>query len=583
MKFIEIYRNDEKKFSVCSIEESNNLFALKIDNMIENGTAYFYITPKEANLHKENEESREKLSQLATRLKINIPANRFIYAKTEKKVTPMTAPMNNDDEYIEYRKKHIFTNEDMTNGIITPEKMDGAVLQKMTVNNISAAIIALNGLPEEIRSTPSHKGKINTLVPLLYVKIKTSECIYVAFDNNGDFYINSENQLYFFSKSEFAYGAKEHFRGDGIEFEIERVESKDFHDLFKKLENVKDKKIVLDIGFNPLVISPSDFILPDIPTDKESYSELNIDDIINYQKKAKSVLPVTKDSKKVYDFVSIQLAKKLSENTIYVIYDKSIDEKFPYIDANGFAWVFSSEEYAKDALEHYKEKLSLSVKEIEKKHIPTYMLYLREQGIEMFRLNNGHNMTEISRECFLPGITDLRKISLRYSPQLVYNAVRFLQANNHADESSKLISKMTMPIMCKFVSDCVYLVPVALKNGAKEKTVYYNEMYESYIKKRINTGAFNLEKASEEYEFRFLKRSGSEKLFIPLFTGLSQLSSVYRENDFSLYAVTFEEVEKLVNDEKNAVIDCNGINIILSRKSIEEIKNVSSIVVEKKQ
>ena len=171
MKFIEIYRNKENTFSVCSIEESNNLFALKIDNMIEKGTAYFYITPKEANLWKENEESREKLSQLASRLKINIPSNRFIYAKTEKKIIPMTAPMNNDDEYTVFMKKHIFTKEDMKEGIIMPEKINGAILKKMDINTVSASIIALNSLSEEIRNTPSHKGKINTLISFLYVKM----------------------------------------------------------------------------------------------------------------------------------------------------------------------------------------------------------------------------------------------------------------------------------------------------------------------------------------------------------------------------------------------------------------------------
>ena len=57
---------------------------------------------------------------------------------------------------------------------------------------------------------------------------------------------------------------------------------------------------------------------------------------------------------------------------------------------------------------------------------------------------------------------------------------------------------------------------------------------------------------------------------------------MYQNNDFSLLAVTFDEIEKLVDNEKNAVIDCNGINLILSEKSIEEIKKVSSIVKEKK-
>ena len=103
----------------------------------------------------------------------------------------MDSPMNNDEEYIRYMEQNIFTQSDMINKIIKSEKLDNSILKKMDVSDIASAIIIINGLPDETKNTKENKAKIKALISILYVKIKLSPYIYVAFDNNGDFYVNN--------------------------------------------------------------------------------------------------------------------------------------------------------------------------------------------------------------------------------------------------------------------------------------------------------------------------------------------------------------------------------------------------------
>ena len=119
----------------------------------------------------------------------------------------------------------------------------------------------------------------------------------------------------------------------------------------------------------------------------------------------------------------------VSYTHLYIAYDKNT--KYPYLDFQGRAWIFSEKEFADKAEEYFnKEETFLQMKELINLNVMNEFGKLHYLGIEKVIIDNGQYNIEINRNDILPppdySNIPARKIPVM-NPKLQFAMIYFFQ------------------------------------------------------------------------------------------------------------------------------------------------------------
>ena len=105
--------------------------------------------------------------------------------------------------------------------------------------------------------------KIQLFRSVLIDKIKASEELFIAYDQNTDYpYIDGEDRIWMFSKEDFALSAKDYFLQQLVMLEIKKINPEEVMMTFAHLHRLGIKNIVVDNGEYTTQVNRDDVLPP---------------------------------------------------------------------------------------------------------------------------------------------------------------------------------------------------------------------------------------------------------------------------------------------------------------------------------
>lgn len=267
-------------------------------------------------------------------------------------------------------------------------------------------------------------------------------------------------------------------------------------------------------------------------------------------------------NKKIKIFMNLLIDKIKESNELYIAYDKSTN--YPYIDSFGKAWLFSKEEFAKNAEDYFiKQLIMLDMKKITSEEIMNVFYNCHLLGIEKLTVDNGEYYADINRDDILPppDLSDVPEINIPVTNPKLQNAmVRFFQklySKNYKGKERDL-QKLEYKMFDEVI-DAKYLLPMQLKGVEIEDQKKEGEV-------NLNKGAI--------MEFAALADNNNEE-WVAAFTDWVEFEKAYDKNIWKGNIVTYDDLLSISKEMKGIVINYRGIPLRLSnqnKKIIEEYR-----------
>ena len=268
-------------------------------------------------------------------------------------------------------------------------------------------------------------------------------------------------------------------------------------------------------------------------------------------------------NKKIKIFMGILIDKIKESNELYIAYDKNTN--YPYIDSFGKTWLFSKEEFAKNAEDYFmKQLIMLDMKKITSEEIMNVFYNCHLLGIEKLTVDNGQYYVDINRDDILPppDLSDVPEINIPVTNPKLQNAmVRFFQrlySKNNYEGKERDLEKLEDKMLNEVI-DAKYLLPMQLKGVDKE-----DQKKEGKVK--LNKGAI--------MEFAALADNNNEE-WTAAFTDWVEFEKAYDKNIWKGNIVTYDDLLSISKEMKGIVINYRGIPLRLSdqnKKIIEEYR-----------
>lgn len=268
-------------------------------------------------------------------------------------------------------------------------------------------------------------------------------------------------------------------------------------------------------------------------------------------------------NKKIKIFMGVLIDKIKESNELYIAYDKNTN--YPYIDSFGKTWLFSKEEFAKNAEDYFiKQLIMLDMKKITSEEIMNVFYNCHLLGIEKLTVDNGQYYVDINRDDILPppDLSDVPEINIPVTNPKLQNAmVRFFQrlySKNNYEGKERDLEKLEDKMLNEVI-DAKYLLPMQLKGVDKE-----DQKKEGKLK--LNKGAI--------MEFAALADNNNEE-WAAAFTDWVEFEKAYDKNIWKGNIVTYDDLLSISKEMKGIVINYRGIPLRLSdqnKKIIEEYR-----------
>ncbi|MDY3207215.1 enhanced serine sensitivity protein SseB [Clostridium baratii] len=268
-------------------------------------------------------------------------------------------------------------------------------------------------------------------------------------------------------------------------------------------------------------------------------------------------------NKKIKIFMDLLIDKIKESNELYIAYDKSTN--YPYIDSFGKAWLFSKEEFAKNAEDYFsKQLIMLDMKKITSEEIMNVFYNCHLLGIEKLTVDNGQYYVDINRDDILPppDLSDVPEINIPVTNPKLQNAmVRFFQrlySKNNYEGKERDLQKLEDKMLDEVI-DAKYLLPMQLKGVDAEEQKKEGEV-------KLNKGAI--------MEFAALADNNNEE-WAAAFTDWVEFEKAYDKNIWKGNIVTYDDLLFISKEMKGIVINYRGIPLRLSdknKKIIEEYR-----------
>lgn len=257
----------------------------------------------------------------------------------------------------------------------------------------------------------------------------------------------------------------------------------------------------------------------------------------------------------------IKLAKEL-----YIAYDRNT--RYPYLDFQGRAWIFSEKEFADKAEEHFnKEEISLKIKKLIDINVINEFGKLYYLGVKKVLIDNGQYNIEINRDDILPP-PDYSNVPARKIPVMnqklqfaMMNFFQYAYSGKNYKNKSEVISSLEAN-MLEEVLKAKFLLPIKLEND--------NISIDS-------NGANVLEKGSK-VNFAVVKDK-SGLIWLPAFTDWYEFDKAFDKSKLKSSVCSFDDILTISKNLSGVVINCNG----LALKIDENNRKVIMEFVEKKK
>lgn len=258
------------------------------------------------------------------------------------------------------------------------------------------------------------------------------------------------------------------------------------------------------------------------------------------------------------------IAKKLLEaDKLYITYD--LTTRMPFI-TQGCVEIYSEEEFAKEAVIHYKTQyrnLSVAPFDKSKKQFPEgmnvfdFLFYL---GMEHLLVDNGRYKTVVDRNAVLP-LDNMKNPEKSLdkpiiNPELRYHIIDFLQEAKWPVSYDKRKENMETKEQ-KMIDDlksAKFLMPVQFGNEA--------------VPKRYNQVPVNREKPITVPKLK----ADEEHQFTPIFTDWLEFQRMYPSDQWNGMVIDFNEAIEF-NNEMGIVINPMSENLIMNKQSFEALKS----------
>lgn len=264
---------------------------------------------------------------------------------------------------------------------------------------------------------------------------------------------------------------------------------------------------------------------------------------------------------KIEIFMKVLLEKIKTAEELYIAYDENT--KYPYIDLDDTVWIFSKEEYAIKAKEHFKDVLiMLEIRKISKDEVMLNFAHLHRLGIEKIILDNGEYTVVINRNDVLkpPDWSNTPEIKIPVeNPKLQHIMIKFFEnifSQNNFEGKINYVNELEDRMLSEIVHGR-YLVPMQLIE--KETSI-------------PDENGFKTIQAGDTLNFANLVDQDDTR-WLPAFTDWAEFEKMYDKNIWQSNVSSYEDLIAISEDMEGIVINCKGISLRINdenRKRIEE-------------
>ncbi|MBL4933146.1 SseB family protein [Clostridium paridis] len=281
--------------------------------------------------------------------------------------------------------------------------------------------------------------------------------------------------------------------------------------------------------------------------------------------KANKVYEDINFDEKIKVFLDVLEEKIKSAEEFYVAYDKSTN--YPYIDNEERVWMFSKEEYAKNAQDYFMQQLlMLDIRKLTGEDVLLAFARLHTLGIDRILIDNGEYNIEINRDGIVPppDWTDVPEINIPVTnPMLQRSMVKFFQllySKQNFEGRNQVVSALESEMINQVVN-AKYLLPIKVI----ENTPSIAESNNVKVLKEGTT--IQIANIVDENNIAWL----------PVFTDWIEFNKVYDENEWQSNITTYDDLLALSEKMQGIVINCKGVSLSINdinKKKIEEVRKV---------
>lgn len=256
----------------------------------------------------------------------------------------------------------------------------------------------------------------------------------------------------------------------------------------------------------------------------------------------------------IQQFLRILIQKVRTIEKFYVVIDNSTG--FPFIDehADDCIWLFSTEQYANDAVEHYTESYrNFRVQPIENKDLGNFAEDLYLNGIYGVYIDNGYASCILKKEDLFPIQMEEAKEDPIMNPDFMLAHLEMVQeASWKVDyEERPTILKSLEKEVAKQILNAEFLVPVNASE-VEEGTV-----------------------ENAKLDIPCLEgKDGREA--IPVFTDWKQFKFAYSGDDYKGLLITYDHIANFIKDGKPVVINVGSCFLELNENNIKGIEAIAN-------
>ena len=262
---------------------------------------------------------------------------------------------------------------------------------------------------------------------------------------------------------------------------------------------------------------------------------------------------------KIIAFTRALIIKLRTSKELYIAYDKNT--KYPYIDFEERAWIFSQKEFADNAVEHFnKQETFLEMKKLVDKDVINEFGKMHYIGIEKFLIDNGEYTIEMKRNEILPSC-DYSNVPAKnitvINPKMQIAMIKFFQnaysRKNYANKAE--VMRNLEEKMLEEVINAKYLVPIKLEN---------NDL-------KIDSNGMNVVNKGNEVRFSIIKDKNGIS-WIPAFTDWYEFDKAFDKKNWKSSICNFQDILLLSENLEGAVINCSGLSLKIDDTNKDIIK-----------
>ena len=259
------------------------------------------------------------------------------------------------------------------------------------------------------------------------------------------------------------------------------------------------------------------------------------------------------------------LARIALSDELYVAYN--LVTNYPHIDEKGSAWIFSTEEYAQQAVAHYMQQMiTLKIKKIEKEEFISEFYQFYRLGIGRLLVDNGYYNVIVYRKDLLSEAVSEdtpKDESPLINPELNLAMISFFQnfySTSFYNGKQEFLKKLESNMI-----DCIpsarLLVPVKLEG------------------RMLKSGEISKIDPSEKMQMAYITNEKDNTRWVPAFTDWDEFVKMYSRTEWKAAVVGYRDLMKMSDKCDGVLINFSGVPLRIdkeNRKIINECAKVKS-------